>query len=560
MKVLVVTGGYLSAREESIASALWKQWLQSRHASHSWLEAKVKLTTAEPIVLARLHAARMGARLGESVRRLISARDNFATPELTEVVLATALAKEGIDFELLSIEEVLRGGRSCDRALQSCNVIFLSTTFLRDLSELEPVVERLKRPANRVVVGGALAGALYTTWYGSPSVDVLAVGFGELLVPMIARWMRSGFTTLEAPPRGRVMQRRQTRVVFSGTPESLSLDTLDRPDWGLVARRRGARYRMIHYESVRGCPYRCAFCNYPYLFEDTKFRTRSASRMADDWEYYARTLGVEYITCLDSLFTMPKRRLEEFCHELIRRRLGLKWICYARADDLCDAGTVALMRDAGCTQVQVGIESGDQGQLDRMNKRTTVEQNARVLDVCRATGITSVVSLIVGYPGETRTTLETTRDALAASPPDFHFLATFSTRVASVPILTPEGAAPHGLITDNNPRTVSPYWSHRTMSCTEVGDHVRWLTRELIERRTSLDATLFYQGMLHYTPSMRRSLLEFQHEAINGAPLLARAFDAIHGWIDGRLRDDVARWRQSTTIPPSSSLPVTANA
>jgi len=555
-KVLIVTGGYLSGGEDSVVHAVWKQLLQSRHAEQSWLEAKVKATLAEPIVKGRWHATRARRRLSPALRTLLAARDNYATPELTEVVLATALAKEGIDFELLTFDDLLRGVNDSEAKLRACSVVFASATFLRDLSELDPLVARLKRPWNRIVVGGALAGTLHAHWEGSPLVDILAVGYGELLVPVLAHWMRSGFTVLEPPLRGRIIDKQHTRFLFSGTPASLSLDGLDRPDWGLVAARRGRHYRMIHYESVRGCPYRCAFCNYPYLFDDSKFRTRSAERMADDWEHYATTLGVEYITCLDSLFTMPRARLMAFCHALVRRKLGIKWICYARADDLCDDEVVLLMREAGCIQVQVGIESGDQGQLDRMQKRTTVRENARALEACRRAGLTTVVSLIVGFPGETRATLQRTCDMLAASPPDFHFLATFSTRVATVPILQPEHAERHDLVTDANPRTVSPYWRHATMSCADVGNHVRWMANELVARRVSLDATMFYHGILHYDPSMRDEMLTFQCDALGRAPLVTRAFDRLNDWIDRRLRADVAR-----VLPPGapvSAAPVSA--
>ena len=43
-----------------------------------------------------------------------------------------------------------------------------------------------------------------------------------------------------------------------------------------------------------------------------------------------------------------------------------------------------------------------------MEKACTVESNARAIDNCRKYGITSVVSLIVGFPGETAETLERT--------------------------------------------------------------------------------------------------------------------------------------------------------
>lgn len=558
-RVLIVTGGYLSARDEGLAVALRKQFVQSRHSRHAWFETKVKATIAEPIVMARWHALRHRHRLSPGLRALVGARDNFATPELTEVVLATALAREGLDFELLTFDDLLRGTAERDRKLRDCTVVFASATFLRDLSELEPLVTRLKRPWNRVVVGGALAGTLHAHWDGSPLVDVLAVGYGERLVPALAAWIRSGFTELQPPEGGRLVRTPHTQFLFSGVPASRSLDDLARPDWALVARRRGARYRMIHYESVRGCPYRCAFCNYPYLFDDTRFRTRSAERMADDWAFYVETMGVEYITCLDSLFTMPRARLVAFCRALLARGVRVKWICYARADDLCDPDVVALMREAGCIQVQIGIESGDQGQLDRMNKRTTVRDNVRALATCRDAGLTTLVSLVVGFPGETAATLRTTCDMLAEAPPDFHFLAAFSTRVATVPILQPEQAQRVGLVTDVNPRTVSPYWRHDTMSCTEVGAHVRWMTRELARRRVSLDASLFYQGILHYTPALRAELLDFQAGALGGHPLLARAFERLHRWIDDRLQRDVARVLAPVAPPRPAPAPGARN-
>jgi len=539
--VLIVTGGYLAGGDDSVRFALWKQLVQSRRARHAWLEAKVKAIVAEPVVRARWLLRRQRGRWSPPVRELLEATENLATPELTAVALATELAREGLPFRLLTYDELFRGGAQVEATLRACSVVFASSTFLRDLSELEPLVARLKRPWNRLVVGGALTGTLHAHWEGAPGVDILAVGYGERLVPALAAWIRSGFRQLHPPDGGRVVLRGASAILFAGAPPTLSLDDLARPDWGLVERHLGADYRMIHYESVRGCPYRCAFCNYPFLFDDTKFRTRSAERMADDWAHYVETLGVEYITCLDSLFTMPRARLVAFCRALLARRVRVKWICYARADDLCDADVVALMQEAGCVQVQVGIESGDQGQLDRMHKRTTVEQNARALATCRRLGLTTVVSLVVGFPGETRATLGKTAAFLEATPPDFHFLATFSTRVATVPILRPEHADPHDLVTDENLRTVSPYWRHRTMSCTDVGNHVRSLARTLVERRVSLDAAVFYRGMLRYHPAVRSELLDFQRASLESGPVLSYAFDVLNGWIDRRLRADVDR-------------------
>ena len=535
-KVLIVTGGWLTGQESSILRVARKAWIQWRASEEAWLDLKVKAVMAEPLMAARLERLRRPPE-DEAVRRFLAHRDNVETPPLTEVVLATLLDQAGIAYERMPMDEIATDPAAAERKLADTECVFLSSTYLHDLSELEPIVRRLKRPHNRIVLGGALAGILHHEWQGMPEVDLLAVGYGERLAGPLASWIRSGYRDLEPPPGGRLVRRGPSggaTLLYSGVPEGTSLDDLTPPDWELAMRDHGKPFRMVYYESVRGCPYRCNFCNYPYLFDDTRFRYKSAERIAADWQRYTE-LGVELVTCLDSLFTVPRPRLRELCRRLIEKRLPLRWVCYARADDLADEETVVLMREAGAWQVQIGIESGDPAQLDNMDKACTVDANARALANCRKHGLTSVVSLIVGFPGETRETLERTYRFLAATPPDFYFLATFSTRVAGVPLLNPENRARFGLRVADGLRSMAPYWEHATMSCAEVGRHVRELDRRLMRDRIALNAALFYPSLLAYTPDLRELLLAWQQRAVTRHPLLERGFDRLHGWIDRRL-------------------------
>ena len=543
-RVAIVTGGLISGKERSLGGALRKWLLQRRFARAAWLDFKIKLVTAEPLVAGRLERAalRFGRRrLSRQVEAFFADPANLDTPPLTEVVLASLLRDAGVPYRTLALDDLFAAPAAADRILAQTDCVFLSSTLLHDLSELIPLVRRLKRPHNRIVVGGALAGVLHDRWEGAPEVDVLAIGYGEMLVPALADWVRSGFETLRPPAGGALVRKAHTRFLYSGVPAGKSLDFLPRPDWGLVAVSPGRATRMIYYESVRGCPYRCSFCNYPYLFADTEFRYRSAARMADDWEHYVGELGVTHVTCLDSLFTVPRQRLSEFCRLLIERAIRVEWICYARADDLADAEVVALLKRAGVHHVQIGIESGDPDLLRNMNKKCSVEANARALANCREHGLTTVVSLIVGYPGETEASLERTYRFLEATPPDFYFLAAFSTRVANVPILEPRNRRRFGLEVVPGLYTMAPYWRHATMSCTEVGDHVRRLDHRIMANRVALNATLFYPGLLGYRPDQRAALLEFQRRVATRHPLSRAAFSVANRLADRALRRDSAR-------------------
>jgi anaerobic magnesium-protoporphyrin IX monomethyl ester cyclase len=541
-KVLVLTGGLLTEKESSLFHATRKLFYQWNAARGAWLDTKIKAVVAEPFIGGMLE--RVGYSFSRTPDRR-TVRDYFGTstvsdtPELTEAVLATLLEQNGMPYVCATYSELFSCPRHMQRLLHETDCVFASTTLLHDLSEIDPLIKKLKRSHNHIVLGGALAGQLCHDWEGKSEVDILAVGYGEFLVPALVEWINSNYQKLPIASGGKLIQRKYTQVLHSGLPATKTLDLLETPDWSLLARERGRKLSMVYYESVRGCPYRCSFCNYPYLFDDDRFRYKSARKMVDDWEQYANELNIEYITCLDSLFTMPRRRLIEFCELLIERHVPIKWICYARADDLVDEDTVRLMKRAGVHQVQIGIESGDPTQLENMNKACTTEANRVALKHCRRHGITSVVSLIVGFPGETNESLETTYQFLQESPPDFYYLATFSTRALGVPVLNLENRLRFGLRTAANRYTAAPYWEHATMSCREAVNHARQLNFRLMENRVSLNAVLFYNGMLGFRPEQRNALLTYQHRVATRHPVLRRVFDGINHWIDRKLDNDI---------------------
>ncbi len=533
-----MTGTLLAVDERSPLAAVKKQLAAMRASSGPWLDLRLKLLAAESMA-GMAAARRRGGPWSATVERLFGAEWQEGAPELSEVVLAGLLRDQGLAFEVATYGQLEGDRRRRREVLGRCGVVFASSTLLRDASELLPLVARLKRPDNRVVVGGALAPLLAPGFGGDAAIDVLAVGEGERLVPALAAWIRG--SALAPPAGGRLAQAGPTAVLHAGPSPDRSLDALPRPDWALAEQVHGRRFPMVFYESVRGCPYRCAFCNYPYLFADDRFRTRSAEVIARDWEAYARA-GVRWITCLDSLFTLPPRRLDELCRLLVERRVGVEWICYARADDLCDEARVHRMREAGCRQVQIGLESGDRGQLERMDKQSTPEQGLRALEVCRRAGITTLCTFVVGFPGETEGTLRATRDLIAAGRPDFAYLAPFTTRVEGVPILSAASRERYGLVTTQGITSSAPYWRHATMSAAEVPALLARTNAELVDQRASLDATLFYRTILHYERDRdREDLLDFQRDAARAGRVARGAVGAVGRWAQRRLDRDLPR-------------------
>src|SRR5947207_2747575 len=106
-KVLIVTGGLITSQETSLWQAARKCWAQLARARHAWLDVKVKLAMAEPLVAKACEQALLPMRpaaLRRAVRAYFARPVETNTPPLTEVVLATLLTKAGLSFERMSLD------------------------------------------------------------------------------------------------------------------------------------------------------------------------------------------------------------------------------------------------------------------------------------------------------------------------------------------------------------------------------------------------------------------------------------------------------------------------
>lgn len=540
-RVLIVTEGILSVREPSPLAELRKQIQIHRNSAGPWLDLRIKLQILERILPARLFYKTRKARKASyfpTVKRFLGGGMNLGAPELTEVVLMTLLAEQEMPYEAATYSSLASNPAERERLLGICDCVFASGTMLRGLPEAKVIAKLLKRPHNHVVLGGALTGILHESWPSVPGIDLLAVGYGEWLVPALVRWIRSNYVTLKPPPRGRIETRGNTPILYSGVPDSKNLDDLIRPDWTLAEQYHRRRFKLVHYESVRGCPYRCQFCNYPYLFDDEIFRFKSAERIAKDWVAYAEN-GARIINCLDSLFTIPHKRLIALCESL--KGLDIQWICYARADDLVRPGVVEQMLEAGCIQVQIGIESGDQQVLDNMNKACSVESNLKAMKICREKGLSTLVSVILGFPGETSDTIRATLEHLRDGRPDFYYASPFSVLVGNLPVLSSQNRQRFGLQTISEPSSL-PYWKHYTMNAADVMRHLSCFNDTMMKDGISLEASLFYEAIPTYCRKNDRSdLLAYQRASLDFAPWLRKPMKFLGRWVQHKLEKDMVK-------------------
>lgn len=153
-----------------------------------------------------------------------------------------------------------------------------------------------------------------------------------------------------------------------------------------------------------GCPYQCDFCSKP-IFGD-RFRRRAMNRIFEEI-HDIRKWGYNGLWIADDGFTLDIDHLRAFCKRLIREVPDMKWFCLSRVDAI-SRRDMDLMRQSGCRKVYLGLESGSNEVLRLMNKQTTVEMAEKTVALFAQSGIKSAGFFMIGYPGESYASIETT--------------------------------------------------------------------------------------------------------------------------------------------------------
>lgn len=174
---------------------------------------------------------------------------------------------------------------------------------------------------------------------------------------------------------------------------------------------------FVTLRTAKSCPFSCSFCGFPqragkykYLSVDLAERELNA----------IRDIGtVTTLTFIDDTFNVPKARFKEFLRMMIRNNYGFKWNCFYRSDH-GDAEAIELMGKAGCEGVFLGVESGSDEMLLRMNKTARRKDYLEAIPQLRDAGISTHASLIIGFPGETYDTVAETVDLIERAKPDFY--------------------------------------------------------------------------------------------------------------------------------------------
>jgi anaerobic magnesium-protoporphyrin IX monomethyl ester cyclase len=265
------------------------------------------------------------------------------------------------------------------------------------------LVKELKRalPDSVVVLFGDHVTAMpEETLLNTPVDYVLTGGDYDFLLAGLVRHLEGGE---ELEPG--IWYREDGRITSSGKflleHDLDSLPDIDREltRWDLYGEHLFIQSPNTYMMSGRDCWYgKCTFCSWTTLYP--RFRVRNHERVLDEIQSLVETYGVKEV--FDDTGTFPGGAwLDRFCSGMEDRRLNSKVrvSCNARVGSL-SLDQLVMMRQAGFRLLKFGLESANQGTLDRLCKGTTVEQIVESCRLAKKAGLTVHLTTMVGYPWE----------------------------------------------------------------------------------------------------------------------------------------------------------------
>jgi anaerobic magnesium-protoporphyrin IX monomethyl ester cyclase len=290
-----------------------------------------------------------------------------------------------------------------------------------------------KRNASCVtVLGGNHASSLpVQTLQELPELDYLCAGEGEKTFAEFLSMIQSG-----RPEQIDGLFHRHRDEIVVPAPRALmsseELDQLPNPAWEIMLEHGCYREKINYVQkpvdvfaviTSRGCPFECTFCDEGTLWK-RRVRSRRISTVVSEIRFLIDRYGARHFNLLDDTFTLAPRRVKEFCDAV--RSLNINYRITAHVNTV----TPDLLNDlasSGCKLVAFGVESGDQGVLDAMKKRQTLDTVRRAFEMTNRTGMMSYALCMVGNIGEDFTAVKRTES----------FVKAIGATLFSVAVMTP---------------------------------------------------------------------------------------------------------------------------
>ncbi len=164
--------------------------------------------------------------------------------------------------------------------------------------------------------------------------------------------------------------------------------------------------RILSIEGSRSCIKKCRFCSEKSIWGD--FRKKNPERVVKEIEYLRKKYNIKIFRFNDCLINHNINDLLKMCHIIQKRKINVLWggMCVVRPE--MTLKVMKKLKKSGCSFLWIGIESGSQKILKKIDKDIELDVVKKNLSNAKKAGIRTVSYLITGLPIETEGDLQET--------------------------------------------------------------------------------------------------------------------------------------------------------
>jgi radical SAM superfamily enzyme YgiQ (UPF0313 family) len=345
--------------------------------------------------------------------------NDFTLPTLGMAYIATYAAQRGFNVGVLDAEAI---GLSIEQTVTLVNDAkprWVGLNLLAPTYELSARVAAGLDPDIKLVVGGHQARAMPTEILRDPRMErceALVIGEGEtrvaeLLQDRDSRSRLPGVMWLD-PVLGTPVTGLNRAAAHHLAPDINALPFVDRRYLHQDPYRTADGRWEAAMVGARGCPYDCSFCGAAVSANpDSTIRVRTPANIIAEMREL-ESEGVTAFRFVDDLFLGAHRVIRGMMEAFRAERVGdwAVWDATGRInvlDRVTDDVLDSLVAN-GLREVALGIESGSERMLSRIDKRITPEMTIKTVRRLVERGINVKGYFILGMPTETVAELDLT--------------------------------------------------------------------------------------------------------------------------------------------------------
>lgn len=261
--------------------------------------------------------------------------------------------------------------------------------------------------------------------------DMVCIGEGEEAIPELARKISSGEPIVGIK---NLWVKTGESIIKSEVGLIQNLDPLSFPDYkyekkwlikdgNIIALTKEYEEKRDRYEILtsRGCPYICTYCSNNVLHKifpsKSLVRQRSVNNVIEELKEVKRRFpGIRDIKFFDETFTMNVNWLKEFC-KAYKNQINLPFVVDTHPNNI-NRDIVSTLKEAGCVQINVGIQSGSEHIRKEIYKRyTSNESLINVAKILHEYNIPMAYDFIMDNPFETEDDFRQTLDLMIKMRP-----------------------------------------------------------------------------------------------------------------------------------------------